>query len=406
MSFCGRWGTREGYNDRLKGHGTLKKVLSDASLPALIGRIDAIALDTNHKSIDILTKSRVTPAYKEEVEASLKLSALAVTSCENVDGSESKFVSTRTTGEQFNVDLKTKIVHRGVVFVIPTCNCGYYLSCFRLCCDIVKALVGVLSVQRQGVSLSDLLVPQHIHPFHLVQLHPLWPEALRKANREDYSDMDEIGQVLQRGVAATGASSNVVAYRHGAPPPEQFFVHNGNYKVPSSHRARATKINERVKKLLELAVNKGNVRTYDHCYARLLQIEKELLDMIQEDTGGVLNVDEIVPLPPQECASNKAERLKADSTNNSRLSASASATSTSAGASGRKKKATGGTKKARKAAQNNQTNPICAQCELMKEHMKLPLSSDHLVTECPYDDLFLKHFLKSGTAADIKIDEA
>ena len=130
------------------------------------------------------------------------------------------------------------------------------------------------------------------------------------------------------------------------------------------------------------------------------------LDMIQEDTGGVLNVDEIVPLPPQECASNKAERLKADSTNNSRLSASASATSTSAGASGRKKKATGGTKKARKAAQNNQTNPICAQCELMKEHMKLPLSSDHLVTECPYDDLFLKHFLKSGTAADIKIDEA
>ena len=69
----------EGYNDRLKGHGTLKKVLSDASLPAFIDRVDAIALDTNHKSIDILTKvrtanERVTPAYKEEVEASLKLS--------------------------------------------------------------------------------------------------------------------------------------------------------------------------------------------------------------------------------------------------------------------------------------------------------------------------------------------
>ena len=133
-------------------------------------------------------------------------------------------------------------------------------------------------------------------------------------------------------------------------------MHKGNYTVPSSHRARATKINERVKKLLELAVNKGNVRTYDHCYARLLQIEKELLDMIQEDTGGVLNVDEIVPLPPQECASNKAERLKADSTNNSRLSASA--TSTSAGVSSMKKKATGGTKKARKAAQKKQAKPI------------------------------------------------
>ena len=386
--------TGEGYNDRLKGHGTLKSALSDASLPTLIDRIDAIALDTNHKSIDTLAKvrinnERVTPAYKEEVSQSLQLSALTVTSCEKVDGSESKFIITRSTGHQFNVDLKEKIMHRGVIFVIPTCDCGYYLSCFRLCRDIVTALVDVSSSQ---VSLEDLLVPQNIHPFHLVQLHPLWPQALRKTNREDYSDLEAIGQVLGCGVVASSQqSTSNVASSHGAPCPEKFYVYSkGNKKAPSTHKARFTKLSEQSKKVQELAVNKGDEQTFDHCYARLLQVEKELRDMIKERTGGILSIEDNIPLPPQHRASNRAERRKADGTNNSRLSASSSA---NAGVG--KKKST------KKSTQTNKNTPICSQCVMMKEHMNFPLSTDHLIGACPHDDLFTKHFLKSGTA-DIK----
>ena len=160
---------------------------------------------------------------------------------------------TRTNGkDRFIVDLKTRIMHRGEIFEIPTCGCGYWQSCFRLCRDIVKALV-FSSNNQHSVKLGDLLVPTNIHPYHLVQLHPLWPQALTKANRADYCDLDQINRILQGGTAKASASGTTepVATTCGACP-DKFYTFGDN--VPKTHKVCHTKLGEVFKNISDLAI--------------------------------------------------------------------------------------------------------------------------------------------------------
>lgn len=399
----------EGFNDRLKGHGTLKAKLSDASLHTGVGRLDAVVHDTFDKALEKLKKirldnARVAPCYKEETLKSLQQSVLTVKSCVRVDGSMSKYTCTRTNGDEFNVDLATKIVHRGAIFEIPTCNCGYFQSCFRLCRDIVQALVPVLSEElRRDVTVDDLLVAKYIHPLHLVQLHPIWPQALRSVNRTDYSDLKQVDEILGQSNAATSHQQTTTSSKdnntNGAACPEKFYVFNKNQKVPPQHKTRHGKLNERFKKLSELAVNKGNAETFQHCHARLLQCEKEIMDMIANMTGGVkpLELHDQTPLPPQPRASNKSERRKNDGTNNSRLCASSSSkgTATSRARSSSKQST-------RSVQQNNKNN--CSQCVMINDMLNLDVATDHPIDECPRDDLFTK-FVLAGAGAAAKSEE-
>ena len=396
----------EGFNDRLKGHGTLKDKLSDASLHTAVNRLDAVVMDTFDKSLEILKKARldnarVAPCYKEETLMSLQLSVLTVESCVRVDGSVSKYTCTRTNGDEFNVDLATKIVHRGAIFEIPTCNCGYFQSCFRLCRDIVQALVHVLSEElRRNVTVDDLLVAKYIHPLHLVQLHPIWPQALRSVNRTDYSDLKQVDEILGQSNAAASQQQTSTANTNGAACPEKFYVFkNQKQKVPPLHKTRHGKLSERFKKLSELAVNKGNAETFQHCHARLLQCEKEIMDMIANLTGGVkaLELHDHTPLPPQPRASNKSERRKNDGTNNSRLCASSSSGGTATS------RARSSTKQPTRSVQQNNKNN-CSQCGMINDVLNLNVPTDHPIDECPRDDLFTK-FVLAGAGAAAKSEE-
>jgi hypothetical protein len=399
----------EGFNDRLKGHGTLKDKLSDASLHTAVNRLDAVVMDTFDKSLEILKKARlnnarVAPCYKEETLMSLQQSVLTVKSCVRVDGSVSKYTCTRTNGDEFNVDLATKIVHRGAIFEIPTCNCGYFQSCFRLCRDIVQALIRVLSEELdRNVTVDDLLVAKYIHPLHLVQLHPIWPQALRSVNRTDYSDLKQVDEILGQSNAAASqqqTSTSREANTNGAACPEKFYVFKEKkMKVPALHKARHGKLNERFKKLGELAVNKGNAETFQHCHARLLQCEQEILDMIANMTGGVkaLELHDHTPLPPQPRASNKSERRKNDGTNNSRLS-----TSSSSGGTATSRARSSTKQPTRSVQQNNKNN--CSQCAMINDVLNLNVETDHPIDKCPRDDLFTK-FVLAGAGAAAKSEE-
>ena len=399
----------EGFNDRLKGHGTLKDKLSDASLHTAVNRLDAVVHDTFDKSLEILKTVRLNnaraPCYKEETLKSLQQSVLTVKSCVRVDGSMSKYTCTRTNGDKFNVDLATKIVHRGAIFEIPTCNCGYFQSCFRLCRDIVQALVRVLSEELdRNVTVDDLLVAKYIHPLHLVQLHPIWPQALRSVNRTNYSDLKQVDEILGQSNAAASqqqTSTSSEANTNGAACPEKFYVFKEKkMKVPPLHKSRHGKLNERFKKLGELAVNKGNAETFQHCHARLLQCEKEIMDMIANMTGGVkpLELHDQTPLPPQPRASNKSERRKNDGTNNSRLSASSS----SKGAATTSRARSSTKQSTRSVQQNNKNN--CSQCAMINDMLNLNVATDHPIDECPRDDLFTK-FVLAGAGAAAKSEE-
>ena len=106
---------------------------------------------------------------------------MKVKACEQVH--ESIYTVTDDDNVTSTVNLDTNIVHRGYVYTIPTCTCGYWCSSFCMCKCIIKALC-------EGE--RDVWIVTNIHPIHLVQFHPMWSEALKKARRQDYSDFTHL----------------------------------------------------------------------------------------------------------------------------------------------------------------------------------------------------------------------
>lgn len=173
----------EGFNDVIKGHKDLIPMLANADLVTLHDHLFRLALETDATIIKILAKlrkreKRWSDIYEEEVNSSIQLCTTNVKTIEHKGDSTYEVID--TDGDLSCVNLDTKIVHRGDVYIIPTCNCGYYCSSFRICKCIVKALV---------TSGRKILVVSNIHPYHLLHKHPLWPDGLRHARREEYDDV-------------------------------------------------------------------------------------------------------------------------------------------------------------------------------------------------------------------------
>ena len=116
----------------------------------------------------------------------------------------SKYKVVRRNNSAVVVDLDTKIVHRGQVFTIPTCSCGYWCSSFRICMDIAKALI------EDGRAIWST---NNYHPVHLVQLHPLWSDAIRKCKLEDYNDLPQIIALLGQKNEDSSVPAEVAAKR-------------------------------------------------------------------------------------------------------------------------------------------------------------------------------------------------
>ena len=70
---------------------------------------------------------------------------------------------------------------------IHICQEAVYLCLsFWLCMCIVKALT---ENSRPVSSINS-------HPYHLIQLHPLWTQALSKCHRDDYDNFATTGQTM------------------------------------------------------------------------------------------------------------------------------------------------------------------------------------------------------------------
>ena len=377
----------EGWNDKLKGHAALKAKLMQATLPELLDHIDAICADASNKALKLLEKvrkddDRVSPSYKEEVRKSLELSTLTTSSCEKVDNLDAQYIVTQTNGEKFVVNLKSKIMHRGELFEIPTCSCGYYMSSFRQCRHIVKALV-VSSDPSRSTTLADLIAPMNIHPFHLTQLHPLWSQAVSNVHRTDYNDLPQVNRLIASSNAVVQSSDSANDGNNGAACPDEFYVYRGKKKVPSEHKVRHSTLKETFSKTAQLAVNLGDAETFQLFHARMLQCQKEVRDIIgrKSNTTASLNTQVPLPLPPPMPASNKKESLKNASTNNSRLNTSSS--------SGEAKKSTN----RRQPKKRPPPTLNCPQCELLsKLHNISVVYNDHSLESCTRKDIFEQYF--------------
>jgi hypothetical protein len=139
----------------------------------------------------------------------------------------------------------SKIVHRGVVFQIPTCDCGFWCSSFALCLCIARAL----NANEQKILVLAV---------ENIQLHPLWPQALVKCKRADYDDFPTVKLVVK-----TSSDNN----DQSTVCPNQFFVMN---RVPKEDK-RYAKLMEVFKELGQVAVNIGNEHTFRLAHARITQ---------------------------------------------------------------------------------------------------------------------------------------
>jgi hypothetical protein len=94
--------------------------------------------------------------------------------------------------------------------------------------DIAKALI------EDGRKIWSI---NNIHPVQLVQLHPLWPDAILKCKLEDYKDLPQIDALLE---GEKGDKSIVAAAKAGttaAVCPNEFYeFKKGKKKVPTSTR--------------------------------------------------------------------------------------------------------------------------------------------------------------------------
>lgn len=180
----------EGSNARIKGHNTeLKPYLADADLVTLHDRVNVVNLESDKRALQELIglreeNKRWSKLYEGQVTKSKALAMDKVKDCRALG--DSQFMIVKFDQSTSQVNLRTKIVHRGVVFIIPTCDCGFWCSSFVPCLCIARAL---------NANEQKILSVENVHPFHLIQLHPLWPQALTKCKRADYDDHPTVKMV-------------------------------------------------------------------------------------------------------------------------------------------------------------------------------------------------------------------
>eukprot|EP00956_Cyclotella_meneghiniana_P040906 scaffold208915_cov40-Cyclotella_meneghiniana.AAC.2 len=174
----------ESQNSAIKSNGVddVVKYLHGANLAEMHTHVDSVHRKQLRNAAELLGKlrlngCRVSDFFKAHLDKSIRLSALNVISIErNVNG---LYKVEDSDGNTNIVNLSTKIVHRGNVYTIYSCQCAFWSSRFIPC----KCIVRACNVGRMKVDAI-----QHIHPYWHIQRHPCWGMSLDVVKLEDYND--------------------------------------------------------------------------------------------------------------------------------------------------------------------------------------------------------------------------
>ena len=181
----------EGTNASIKGNNTeLKTFLADQNLITLHERVSYVNLKDDVRALKELTEARannkrVSKYYERHVEKSKAMVMDKIQGCDEIKP-DHEYLVKRFDGTSHVVNLKSKIVHLGRVYTIPTCTCGFWCSSMIPCMCIAKAL------NSRG---KEILAVENVHPYYLLQLHPLWPDALKRLKRADYDSGSNNGEM-------------------------------------------------------------------------------------------------------------------------------------------------------------------------------------------------------------------
>ena len=272
----------EGTNSRLKGSGDLKEYLSRADLVTLHSHVSGLASAQNLKALGMLKELRVRGArWSNHFQSALdKSTSMAVNTPADVTRSpedENVFLISYTAGgakskkecrSQCCVNLATTVVHRGDEYCIPTCTCGYWMSTFRICSCIVKALMA---------AKKEVAKVENAHPIHLASRHPLWPRALKLLSVEDYPESRRHPSASNANEAAAGGSSSTDEHR---PVASKLY---DTIEYPGAQRHRAAHLHSLFEEMKVFALN--GKPEYKLAVARLMELKSEVQGIKDGSTG-------------------------------------------------------------------------------------------------------------------------
>ena len=175
----------EGGMSAIKGKGTLKKYLRNATMVESLERISQTARTQDRAARDELKRCRshgfmVGERYRQNLQKSI-VESMSISYVSPISEDSSKHIvkCNEDATNYCEVNLKDEVLWNGHKFFIMTGTCPFYRSSLCICpCACAAA-------QRRGMDIKN---PTHVHPRYLVGFHPLWPIALADLALADYED--------------------------------------------------------------------------------------------------------------------------------------------------------------------------------------------------------------------------
>ena len=175
----------EGGMSVIKGNGTVKKYLRNATYIESLDRISQTARKQDRDARDELKRCRqngfmVGERFRQNLDKAIIDSMLLSYVSPSSSDSSKHIVKVNKNSEIFcEVNLKGNTVWQGFQYTTITGTCPYYKSTLLICpCACAAA-------QRREINIKD---PMHAHPRYLIGHHPLWPIAISDLTLSDYED--------------------------------------------------------------------------------------------------------------------------------------------------------------------------------------------------------------------------
>jgi hypothetical protein len=307
----------EGFNSVLKGNGSLKSYMADATLSTGIERCLKITRVQDHKCTAMLAllrqeERRWSNFFQHHYEEFAIKAGTDVISCERIGDSNQFWMVQDKFGHTVKVNKSATVVHLGHRYTIPICDCGFWCTWYIWCPHIIRVYT---------VSEDKLEVVTNVHPFHLLQNHPMWPYALKKCNLPDYDDFPQLtwssssvekdcspSTYAAESESTTAATSNIT---NTNVLPSQYY--NQFDAMPDDEASKVNQLRELSSQCVSVAVTFGNDTTYRILHGRLTQALAECKSANESRTASIEN-----PLPPNHGRSRR--KRKSDLDNKSSLS--------------------------------------------------------------------------------------
>ena len=390
----------EGQNAAVKAHGKLVAFLSKATLYEMHEIVETLSRKQRRRAIKALGELRVkgcrtSEYFRSLLDDSIRQCTLKVDSCELPRGTDERspnkekgggadgiYIVKDVDGNISFVNVRTRVIHRGQLYLICSCTCSFWMSRKVHCPCIVAAC------KCAKINVFDIST---VHPIFHIQRHPCWKDALDTVCMEDYEDFKFHNSPSMIATKKIPSDSSSLVGGDDSLLPKQIPLQSRFFEkvdfIPPKSAQRITSIRG-LWDMMESKIENGNAHVYQRAYARMLMLLNELDGVIDNNTGESLDVRR----PSTKNEKKKGGNTKSDHANKSPLVHRKKGNNSSKG-SGKKRSIKASGNKRKKPQNTTTTNKrlCCSMCLMLVKKTNQMLRTDHDESDCPnfdeYQDL-------------------